>query len=105
MRRALSDKELERLVYDYFRHVAYRQMAANEKIREFYQINDKASIDVSGLVKWLVQVINEEKQKAEIEALNHALEYMGQFPDFNLANMYEYIKDKERENIENGIQN
>ena len=44
-------------------------------------------------------------KKAEIEALEHALEYMGQFPDFNLANMYEYIKDKERENIENGIQN
>ena len=41
-------------------------------------------------------------KKAEIEALNHALEYMGQFPDFNLANMYEYIKDKKRENIENG---
>lgn len=36
-------------------------------------------------------------KRAEIEALNHALEYMGQFPDFNLANMYEYIRDKERE--------
>ena len=36
-------------------------------------------------------------KKAEIEALEHALEYMGQFPDFNLANMYEYIRDKERE--------
>lgn len=44
-------------------------------------------------------------KKAEIEALEHALEFMGQFPDFNLANMYEYIRDKERENIENGIQN
>lgn len=37
-------------------------------------------------------------KKAEIEALEHALEYMGQFPDFNLANMYEYIRDKEKEN-------
>ena len=97
MRQILSDKELENIVYDCFRHVAYRQMAANEKIREFYQMSDKASVDVSGLAKWLVQVINEEKQKTEIEALEHALEFMGQFPDFNLANMYEYIKDKEEE--------
>lgn len=37
-------------------------------------------------------------KKAEIEALEYALEYMGQFPDFNLANMYEYIRDKEKEN-------
>lgn len=44
-------------------------------------------------------------KKAEIEALEHALEFMGQFPDFNLANMYEYIRDKEKENAENGIQN
>ena len=36
-------------------------------------------------------------KKAEIEALEHALEYMGQFPDFKPANMYEYIRDKERE--------
>lgn len=97
MKRTLSDKELERLVYDYFRHVAYCQMAANERIREFYQMDNKTSIDVSVLVKGLVQLINEEKQKAKIEALNHALEYMGQFPDFNLANMYEYIRDKEEE--------
>ena len=97
MGRILSDEELENIVYDCFRHVAYRQMAANEKIREFYQMDDKASFDVSDLAKWLVQVINEEKQKAEIEALEHALEFMGQFPDFNLANMYEYIRDKERE--------
>ena len=97
MRRTLSDKELENIVYNCFRHVAYRQMAANKKIREFYQINDKASVDVSGLVKWLVQVIRKEKQKAEIEVLEHALEFMGQFPDFNLANMYEYIRDKEKE--------
>lgn len=39
-------------------------------------------------------------KKAEIEALNQALEYMGQFPDFNLANMYEYIKEKEEEIVE-----
>lgn len=97
--RILSDEELENIVYDCFRHVTYRQMASNEKIRDFYQINDKASVDVSSLVKWLVQVINEEKQKAEIEALEHALEFMGQFPDFNLANMYEYIRDKEREMV------
>ena len=97
MKRTLSDKELERLVYDYFRHVAYCQMAANERIREFYRMDNKTSIDVSVLVKGLVQLINEEKQKAKIEALNHALEYMGQFPDFNLANMYEYIRDKEEE--------
>ena len=97
MKRTLSDKELERLVYDYFRHVAYCQMAANERIREFYQMDNKTSIDVSVLVKGLVQLINEEKQKAKIEALNHALEYMGQFPDFNLANMYEHIRDKEEE--------
>lgn len=38
-------------------------------------------------------------KKAKIEALNHALEYMGQFPDFNLANMYEYIKEKEEEMV------
>lgn len=100
MKRTLSDKELERLVYDYFRHVAYCQMAANERIREFYRMDNKTSIDVSVLVKGLVQLINEEKQKAKIEALNHALEYMGQFPDFNLANMYEYIKEKEEEIVE-----
>lgn len=98
----LSDKELETLVYDYFRHIAYCQMAANERIREFYQLNNDASIDVGGLVKSLVGLIKEEKQKAEIEALEHALEYMGQFPDFNLANMYEYIRDKEEEMLENG---
>lgn len=100
MKRTLSDKELERLVYDYFRHVAYCQMAANERIREFYRMDNKTSIDVSVLVKGLVQLINEEKQKAKIEALDHALEYMGQFPDFNLANMYEYIKEKEEEIVE-----
>lgn len=52
-------------------------------------------LDKGGLGVVLVGLIKEEKQKAEIEALNHALEYMGQFPDFNLANMYEYIRDKE----------
>lgn len=100
MKRTLSGEELEKLVCDCFRQVAYRQMAANKKIKEFYQMNDEASVDVGGLIKWLVQLINEEKQKAKIEALNHALEYMGQFPDFNLANMYEYIKEKEEEIVE-----
>ena len=80
-------------------------MAANERIREFYQLDNDASIDVGGLVKSLVGLIKEEKEKSKIEALEDALEFMGQFPDFNLANMYEYIKDKGRENIENGIQN
>lgn len=105
MRRALSDKELETLVHGYFRHVAYCQMAANKRIGEFYQLDNDASIDVGGLVKSLVRLIKEEKEKSKIEALEDALEFMGQFPDFNLANMYEYIKDKGRENIENGIQN
>ena len=49
----------------------------------------------------LMSIVN----RAEIEALEHALEFMGQFPDFNLANMYEYIKDKEKEMLENGIPN
>nr|DAJ99439.1 MAG TPA: hypothetical protein [Caudoviricetes sp.] len=100
MKQVLSDEQLEKIVRDCFGCVAYRQMTANENIKKFYQMDDKASIDVDDLIKWLVQLVNEEKQKAKIEALNHALEYMGQFPDFNLANMYEYIKDKEQEIIE-----
>ena len=100
MKRILSDKELENIVCNCFERVAYRQMAANENVKKLYQMNDEASVDVGGLIKWLVQLINEEKQKAKIEALNHALEYMGQFPDFNLANMYEYIKEKEEEIVE-----
>lgn len=102
MRQVLSDKQLENIIHDFFGCVAYRQMTANENVKKFYQMDDKASIDVNDLVKWLVQIVNEEKQKAKIEALNHALKYMGQFPDFNLANMYEYIKDKERELHDDG---
>jgi len=101
MRRTLSDRELKRLIHDYFCRVAYLQIAANERIREFYQINNETSIDINYLIEGLVQAINEEKQNAQIEALEYALEFVGQFPDSNLADVYEYVKDKERENIEN----
>ena len=53
-------------------------------------------IDVD-LIYTLIGYVEECERVAKIEALNHALEYMGQFPDFNLTNMYEYIKDKEEE--------
>ena len=84
MLKELTDRELENIIRNYFSYVAYKQMAANEKIREFYQLDDEASIDVSGLVKWLVRLINEEKEKARIKTLDHALEYIEQ-----------YIKDRE----------
>jgi hypothetical protein len=50
----------------------------------FYQFDNEASIDVSGLVKELVRLINEEKEKAKIKTLNHTLEHIE-----------EYIKDRE----------
>ena len=43
------------------------------------------------LIYRLIGYIEECERIAEIEALEHALEFMGQFPDFNLANMYKYI--------------
>lgn len=81
---------LERFQNDFLRLIT-EKVVKDEDINKVYQKYDDELMDIV--------------KRAEIETLNHALEYMGQFPDFNLANMYEYIKDKERENIENGIQN
>ena len=81
---------LERFQNEFLRLII-QEGVKDEDINRVYQKYDDELMDIV--------------KKAEIEALNHALEYMGQFPDFNLANMYEYIKDKEREDIENGIQN
>lgn len=81
---------LERFQNEFLRLII-QEGVKEEDINRVYQKYDDELMDI----------VN----KAEIEALNRALEYMGQFPDFNLANMYEYIRDKERENIENGIQN
>ena len=81
---------LERFQNEFLRLII-QEGVKDEDINRVYQKHDDELIDIV--------------KKSEIEALNRASEYMGQFPDFNLANMYEYIKDKERENIENGIQN
>lgn len=81
---------LERFQNEFLRLII-KEGVKEEDINKVYQKYDDELMDIV--------------KKSEIEALNHALEYMGQFPDFNLANMYEYIRDKERENIENGIQN
>ena len=79
---------LERFQNDFLRLIT-EEFVKDEDINKVYRKYDD---ELMTIVK-----------KAEIEALEHALEFMGQFPDFNLANMYEYIRDKERENIENGI--
>ena len=81
---------LEQFQNDFLRLIT-EKVVKDEDINKVYQKYDDELMDIV--------------KRAEIETLNHALEYMGQFPDFNLANMYEYIRDKERENIENGIQN
>lgn len=81
---------LERFQYDFLRLIT-EEVVKDEDIDKVYQKYDDELMDIV--------------KKAEIEALEHALEFMGQFPDFNLANMYEYIRDKEKENAENGIQN
>lgn len=81
---------LERFQNEFLRLII-RKVVKDEDVNEVYRKYDDELMDIV--------------KKSEIEALNRALEYMGQFPDFNLANMYEYIRDKERENIENGIQN
>lgn len=79
---------LERFQNEFLRLII-KKVVKDEDINKIYQKYDDELMDIV--------------KKAEIEALEHALEFMGQFPDFNLANMYEYIRDKERENIENGI--
>jgi len=81
---------LERFQNEFLRLIV-QEVVKDEDIDKVYQKYDDELMDIV--------------KKAEIEALEHALEFMGQFPDFNLANMYEYIRDKEKENAENGIQN
>ena len=73
---------LERFQNEFLRLII-QEGVKDEDINRVYQKYDDE----------LMNIVN----KAEIEALNHALEFMGQFPDFNLANMYEYIRDKEKE--------
>ena len=75
-------KTLERFQNDFLRLIT-EEAVKDEDINKVYRKYDD---ELMAVVK-----------KAEIEALEHALEFMGQFPDFNLANMYEYIKDKEEE--------
>ena len=58
--------------------------------------------DIDGVYQKYDDELMNIVKKAEIEALEHALEFMGQFPDFNLANMYKYIRDKEEEMLEDG---
>lgn len=81
-------KTLERFQNDFLRLIT-EEVVNDEDINKVYRKYDD---ELMAVVK-----------RAEIETLNHALEYMGQFPDFNLANMYEYIKDKEEE-LEDGYQ-
>lgn len=59
--------------------------------------SDGGATDLNTLHREYDEKIMNIVKKAEIEALENALEYMGQFPDFNLANMYEYIREKEKE--------
>ena len=54
--------------------------------------------DIDGVYQKYDDELMNIVKKAEIEAL----EFMGQFPDFNLANMYKYIRDKEEEMLEDG---
>ena len=78
---------LERFQNEFLRLII-QEVVKDEDINRVYQ---KYADELMNIVK-----------KAEIEALEHALEFMGQFPDFNLANMYEYIRDKEKEMLEDG---
>lgn len=59
-----------------------------------------ANYNLANYAVKIEDLVEEQKRLTEIEVLNHALEYMGQFPDFNLANMYEYIREKEKEFLE-----
>lgn len=69
---------LERFQNEFLRLII-KKVVKDEDVNEVYRKYDDELMDIV--------------KKAEIEALNRALEYMGQFPNFNLANMYEYIKD------------
>ena len=78
---------LERFQNEFLRLII-QEVVKDEDVNRVYQKYDDELMDIV--------------KKAEIEALEHALEFMGQFPDFNLANMYEYIRDKEEEMLEDG---
>ena len=75
-------KTLERFQNDFLRLIT-EEFVKDEDINKVYQKYDDELMDIV--------------KKAEIEALEHALGFMGQLPDFKLANMYEYIRDKEKE--------
>lgn len=60
-----------------------------------YSLSTQVDVDK---VYSLLEYIEERERAARIEALEYALECIGQFPNLNLASMYEHIRDKEKEN-------
>ncbi len=51
LRHSSDTNELDSMLLDFAKHVALQQMLANDRIREFYQIDDKANIDVGKTIK------------------------------------------------------
>ena len=56
-----------------------------------YSLSTQVDVD---LIHRLLEYIEECERVARVEALEYALECIGQFPNLNLANMYEHVRDK-----------
>lgn len=62
-------QRMEKMLLDFAKHTAYKQMVANERIKNLYQLDNSANIDVEYDVKSVAQYIEAYKDNAVEMAL------------------------------------
>lgn len=109
----LSDEKLEGLLLYFAQLVSYKRMAANRNIKGFYQMDDKASIDVGGIIKSLVAEINAQKRLyaesviGEDEKMNGTRDKNGFYVDNHeqhldtIATMRNLLRAEQRKRLNN----
>lgn len=59
-----EDRELRSLLLDFAKYVSLQSMYANEKITNFYQLDNKADIDVSEMLERVIRRIAQKQREA-----------------------------------------
>lgn len=73
----LSDSEaemvlLKQMIFNFAKHTAYKQMISNEKIKNFYQLDDSATYSVEDDVNSVAGTIQQMLVKARLDELELA---------------------------------
>lgn len=65
----MSDEEMEKVLFDFAKHISYNQMVANGRIKSLYQMSDEGVIDIKKYVGSIMHLIKQHREAYALELI------------------------------------